>query len=80
MTAAVVTGAVLSILIDAVVTVVDRPALFVAVQVAVTPLVSAERTVGAQVVRMPDCASVTVQLTVTLLVYQPLLPAVPARL
>ena len=57
----------------------DNPAPFVAEQVKVTPAVSAVRVVGVQPVEdaTPDSGSVTLQLAVTLLRYQPLLPRVP---
>jgi hypothetical protein len=60
----------------------DNPAPFVAEQVIITPSVSPE-TVAVEHpvdVAMPDSASVTDQDTVTGLVYQPLLPSVPAML
>ena len=57
----------------------ERPALFVAEQVSVVPDVSEVRLEAVQPVEvlMPDSVSVTVQLTVTSLVYQPFDPAVP---
>jgi hypothetical protein len=71
-------GAVLSILIVTEFE-VESPALFVAEQVRVVPVVSEVRVEGVQPVEVliPDSLSVTVQLTVTLLIYQPLVPAVP---
>ena len=55
------------------------PPALVAEHVTVCPLVSVETVVVPQPVdeEMEDCASVTVHVTVTLLVYQPLLPSVP---
>ena len=57
----------------------DNPAPFVAEHCSVTPAVSAVRLVVAQPEddAIPDSGSLTIQLTVTLLVYQPLLPKVP---
>jgi len=51
----------------------------VAEQVTVVPAVSAVSVVGLQPVEeaIPDSGSTTVQVTVTALLYQPLLPAVP---
>src|SRR5437879_3762813 len=59
---------------------VDKPTPFVAVQVNVTPGVSADKVAGAQPEEavIPDSGSVTLHVTVTLLRYQPLLPCVPA--
>ena len=78
MTVRVVIGPVLSILI---VTEAEpeRPELFVAEQVRVVPVVSEVKLDVLQPVEdaMPDSPSVTVQLTVTSLVYQPFDPAVP---
>ena len=73
-----ITGGVLSILI-VIETVPDNPAPFVAEQVKVTPAVSVVRVVCAQPVEdaIPDSGSLTFQTTVTLLLYQPLLPKVP---
>ena len=78
MIARVAVGAVLSILIVTEAE-LERPALFVAEQVRVEPAVSEVKLDAVQPVEvlMPDSASVTVQLTVTLLVYQPFDPAVP---
>src|SRR6188474_545781 len=78
MTVRVVTGPVLSILIVTE-TEPERPELFVAEQVRVVPVVSEVKLDVLQPVEdaMPDSPSVTVQLTVTLLVYQPLAPNVP---
>lgn len=56
------------------------PPALVALQVSVMPLVSALIVVDPQpeLDEMSDSLSVTVQLTVTSLVYQPLLPSAPA--
>ena len=56
----------------------DPPAL-VAAHVSVVPAVSVLIVVGPQALEdvIEDCASVTVQLTLTSLVYHPLLPSVP---
>ena len=72
------TGMVLSILIVTE-TELDRPALFVAEQVSTVPVVSEVKMVEVQPmeVRMPDCGSETVQVTVTLLLYQPFVPNMP---
>ena len=72
------TGPVLSIL-TVVETELDRPAPFVAEHVKVTPAEFAESVVVLQPVEdaTPDSASVTLQATVTSLVYQPPLPDVP---
>jgi hypothetical protein len=71
-------GAVLSILIVTEAELVN-PALFVAEQVKVVPVVSAVRFEGEQPFeeRIPDSLSVTDQVTFTLLLYQPFEPAVP---
>ena len=77
-TARVAVGLVLSILtvteLEA-----ESPALFIAEHVRVVPVVSVVRFEMLHPVEeaMPDSASVTDQLTVTLLIYQPLAPAVP---
>ena len=73
-----ITGGVLSIL-TVTDTEADNPAPFVAEQVEVVPDVSAVRVVGPQPDddAIPDSGSLTLQLTVTLLRYQPLLPRVP---
>jgi hypothetical protein len=59
---------------------VDRPTPFVAEHVNVIPAVSAVSVVDVQPDEeaIPDSGSVTFQLTLTLLLYQPLLPNVPA--
>src|SRR5215470_1619602 len=59
---------------------VDRPTPFVAEHVNVTPVVSAVSIVAVQPDEdaIPDSGSITFQLTLTLLLYQPLLPNVPA--
>lgn len=69
-------GAVLSIrmVTDCV---VESPALLVAVQETTVLAVSVVKIVGAQPEKMPDCASVVVHDTVTLLMYQPFEPDVP---
>ena len=74
----VIPGFVLSILIVTEAE-FESPALFVAEQVRVRPIVSEVRMDVVQPVEllMPDSASVTVQLTVTSLLYQPFDPAVP---
>ena len=58
---------------------VEMPTPLVAEQVRVRPAVSAVRLVGAHPVEdvIPDSGSVTLQLTVTALRYQPLLPSAP---
>src|SRR5262245_60168228 len=58
---------------------VDVPPSLVATHVKTVPVVSVEIVVGAQPVCdvIADSASLTDQLTVTLLVYQPLVPRVP---
>src|SRR5581483_4286605 len=73
-----ITGGVLSIL-RVMGTDVARPTPFVAEQVRVMPSVSAVRLIGAHPVEdaMPDSGSDTLQLTVTAVRYQPLLPAAP---
>jgi hypothetical protein len=73
-----ITGGVLSILM-VMGTDVVRPTPFVAEHVSVTPAVSTVRLEGAHPVdvRIPDSGSDTLQLTVTALRYQPLLPSVP---
>jgi hypothetical protein len=62
-------------------TLADKPALLVAEQVSVTPVVvvSFVLVAGPQPldVKMPDSASVTLQVTETLLLYQPFDPDVP---
>jgi len=75
------TGAVLSILIVTEAE-FERPALFEAEQVSVVPVVLAVRFDVLQPVaeRMPDSGSLVVQLTDTLLLYQPFVPAVPLTL
>src|SRR5947207_810838 len=72
------TGGVLSILMVTG-TDIDNPAPFVAEHVRVVPGVSAVSVVALQPDEeaMSDSGSVTLQLTVTLLAYQPLLPKVP---
>src|SRR5262245_14076311 len=72
------TGFVLSILIVTEAE-LERTALLLAEHVNVTPVVSVVRFDALQPLdeAMPDSASVTDQVTVTLLVYQPLEPAVP---
>ena len=74
----VIPGFVLSILIVTE-TELESPTLFVAEQVRVLPVVPEVKLDGVQPVEvlMPDSPSVTVQLTVTLLVYQPFDPAAP---
>jgi hypothetical protein len=71
-------GGVTSILI-VVDTELDNPAPFLAKQVRVVPIVLAFSVVGPHPVEdaMPDSGSVTVQVTLTLLRYHPLLPMVP---
>ena len=72
------TGGVLSILMVTE-TEEDRPTPFVAEHVNVTPAVSAVTLVCVQPVEeaIPDSGSLTFQLTVALLRYQPLFPNVP---
>src|SRR6516165_8256587 len=74
----IITGGVLSILM-VMGTDVERPTPLVAVQVRLTPAVSAGRFVGAHPVEdaIPDSRSDTLQFTVTALRYHPLLPSVP---
>ena len=74
------TGAFLSILIVTE-TEFERPALFVAEQMRAAPTVSEVRFVAAQPVEetTPLSGSSTDQLTLTSLVYQPLLPSVPVK-
>ena len=75
------TGGVLSILMVTG-TDIDRPAPFVAEHVRVVPAVSFVRVVGEHELEeaMPDSGSVTFQLTVKLLRYQPFVPNVPETL
>ena len=77
--AAVTVGAVMSALI-VLLTVVEPPSLD-AEQVNVAPLVSDVIVVASQplVDRITDSGSTTVQLSVTLVVYQPFVPRVPKR-
>ena len=58
----------------------ESPAPLTAEQVSVVPVVFAFRVAGLHALEdeMPDSGSVTLQLTVTLPVYQPLPPSVPA--
>src|SRR5439155_19903450 len=74
------TGGVLSILMVTG-TDIDNPAPFVAEHVRVVPGVSAVSVVAVQPDEdaMPDSGSLTLQLTVTLLLYQPFAPNVPAK-
>ena len=73
-----ITGGVLSILIVTG-TELESPAPLVAEHVKVMPAVSAVRFVMVHPEEdvTPDSGSVTLQFTVTLLLYQPLLPKVP---
>jgi len=75
---AAATGGVLSIFIVTELE-VDTPEPFFAEHVSVTEAVSLARVVVVQAVEeaMPDSGSVTLQVTVTLLRYHPLLPSVP---
>ncbi len=74
------TGSVLSIFIVTEPE-LDSPAPFVAEHVSVVPEVLLTRVAGTQPaeVPIPDSGSVRVQLTPTLLVYQPFAPRVPVR-